>query len=87
MTPQEIIAEIHKLPPGGWEQIKELLDAPVSPDAESRVTEAEFARLLLAEGVISSIPDLSQLVSEDDEFEPVEVSGEPLSEMIIRERR
>ena len=49
------------------------------------MTEAEFEQRLLTKGIINEIP--LGLNEEDDDFEPVEVSGEPVSETIIRERR
>ena len=49
--------------------------------------EDAFERKLLAEGFISSIPDRDETDEEYDAFEPIEIEGEPLSEMIIRERR
>ena len=55
-------------------------------DKEMEMREDEFARQLLAEGFISHIP-LRDETDEDDDFEPIEFEGEPLSEQIIRERR
>ena len=49
--------------------------------------EDAFERKLLAEGFISSIPSRDETDEEYDAFEPIEIEGEPLSEMIIRERR
>ena len=86
MTPQEIIKEIQKLPPTGWKEIK---DAIENGNGETRtaVSEEEFLKLMYAKGIIGNIPDLDSYTDEDDDFEPIEVLGEPLSEMIIRERR
>ncbi|MDQ2747581.1 MAG: hypothetical protein M3T96_10005 [Acidobacteriota bacterium] len=55
--------------------------------AEIEAREDEFERKLLAEGFISKIPSRDETDEEFDEFEPIEFEGEPLSEMIIRERR
>ncbi len=71
--------------------LDEDFDAPINGEegepqtAVEPMTEEEFALHLLAKGIISEIP--SGLNEEDDDFEPVEVSGEPVSETIIRERR
>ena len=54
---------------------------------EIEAREDAFERKLLAEGFISSIPNRDETDEEYDAFEPIEVEGEPLSEMIIRERR
>ena len=80
-------------------QVKALLDvlpsAPVSePEPESKqeplMTEAEFAEYLAAKGVIAP---LNRTAGEDegnedddDDWQPIEVAGEPLSQMIIWER-
>ena len=53
---------------------------------EIEAREEAFARKLLAEGFISNIPARGE-TDEEDDFEPIEFEGEPLSEMIIRERR
>lgn len=137
MTPQEIIREIHKLPPiqrkeildyvsvetieerliGEEEVAKRLLakgiikeipenwneadeefepieinEKPLSETIiedreQQKMTEEEFERILFAEGIIGKPPNLDEYTDEDEDFEPIEVEGEPLSEMIIRERR
>lgn len=88
MTPQEIVTEIRKLPAGGWEAIKESIEHD-GPDVstEPMMSEDEFLHALKAKGVISEIPDWSSLTDDDLDFEPIEVEGELLSDMIIRERR
>ena len=53
---------------------------------ETEAREDEFERYLLAKGVISHIPPRTMTDEEFDEFEPIELEGEPLSEQIIRER-
>lgn len=55
-------------------------------EEELEAREDAFARKLLAEGFITNIPARDE-TDEDDDFELIEVEGEPLSEMIIRERR
>jgi len=54
-------------------------------DLEMR--EDAFERKLLAEGFITNIPARDETDEEYDSFKPLEFEGEPLSEMIIRERR
>ena len=83
MTPQEIINEIQKLPPM---QKKEVIDS-ISEDINQTMSEDEFEQILFAEGIIGNIPNLDEYTDEDDDFEPIQVEGEPLSEMIMRERR
>ena len=53
-----------------------------------QMTEAEFQQHLLSIGLISSIPDPTEDIDDDDPDDaPVIIKGEPLSETIIRERR
>ena len=87
MTPQEIIKEIYKLPPFEQERIAEsvLKNQDESNRAKSQMTEAEFAEYLLAKGVIRRVPQV--ITEEEDNFKPIKIMGEPLSETIIRERR
>jgi hypothetical protein len=48
-------------------------------------SEAEFEQMLLAKGIISEIPSGS--IDHEEDFEPIEVTGQPLSETILEERR
>jgi Arc/MetJ-type ribon-helix-helix transcriptional regulator len=49
-------------------------------------TEDEVLRQMLADGLITRLPDRDADVDDEDD-EPVVIEGEPLSETIIRERR
>ena len=52
------------------------------------LTEEEFNQHLLTIGLVTSLPDPSLDIDDDDpEDAPVTIKGEPLSETIIRERR
>lgn len=93
MTSTEVVKEGQKLPLGEVRQvINQLTDylreqeQKLLTDEEINRREDEFEQYLLAEGVISEIP-LRNETDEDDDFEPIKFEGEPLSEMIIRERR
>jgi hypothetical protein len=55
---------------------------------KKRLTQAEFDQHLLSVGIITSLPDPSLDIDDDDpEDAPVTIKGKPLSETIIRERR
>lgn len=58
-------------------QIRGSKQGPVMPE--------ELLRRLFAAGLMSRLPDPTADIDDDDP--PVEISGEPLSETIIRERR
>ena len=90
MSTQELLAEIKKL---SLEERRQLLEAlsrsldeevkAAAPDEER--LEVELLQKMLAEGLISHIPE--GISDEDDDFEPIEVMGKPVSETIIEERR
>ena len=46
----------------------------------------ELHRQMLADGLLSQLPNAADDI-DDEQEEPVEIDGEPLSETIIRERR
>jgi Arc/MetJ-type ribon-helix-helix transcriptional regulator len=58
------------------------------PSASSRaaITPDELNRQLLADGLISKLPDPSAESDDDHADLPIPLDGEPLSETIIRER-
>ena len=93
MTPTEVLSEIQRLPLDDVRQVAHKVSNYLREQEQARLTaeqiearEDEFERYLLAKGIISDIPTRNE-TDEDDEFEPIEFEGEPLSEMIIRERR
>jgi hypothetical protein len=87
MNPQDIINEIHKLPP---EQQKEVLegitrDVHRHVDADADEKYYELQKLLLADGLISGLkPRRGKRIRT---FEPIKVVGKPISETIIEDRR
>ena len=93
MTPTEVLSEIQKLPLSDVRQVANQLtnylrekEQTVLTAEETERREDEFEQYLLAKGIISQIPTRNE-TDLDDDFEPIEFEGEPLSEMIIRERR
>jgi Arc/MetJ-type ribon-helix-helix transcriptional regulator len=56
------------------------------PAAKTPFTEEEFKQQLLETGLMTSLPiPLDPAIRQD--FQPIKLEGEPLSETIIRERR
>lgn len=80
MTTTEILKEIRKLPSNEQANIKKNLF-----DIGEENLDNNLWKKLLDEGLITHIP--SEMTDEDEDFEPIEIEGEPISEMIIRERR
>lgn len=83
MTTAEILNEIRKLPPAEQNNLKKSLLEKTGTANE--VSKQELWQQLFEEGLITHIP--SGISDEEDDFEPIEIEGEPLSETIIRERR
>ncbi len=51
------------------------------------MTDEEFRRHLLQTGRISQLPDAEWRSRTRDQWEPIPVEGEPVSQTILRERR
>jgi hypothetical protein len=83
MTPTEILNEIYRLPVAEQKALRKKLLNNSEPDSQ-QMTQDEFDRVLFEEGFLANLPDETV---EDDDFEPVEFTGKPISETIIEERR
>ena len=86
-TVEKVLEEVKALTPGEQRQVHSLLDSLLENHDHSQTTENEFLQVLLQKGIITNIPNPAEDADEDDEFEPVEVQGKPLSETVIEERR
>lgn len=88
-TLDKIKAEVKTLGPDELHQVRALVDSLLTEPAKPQMTEEEFAHYLAAKGVIS-LPEHgvgATVAAEFDSYEPITVGGQPLSEMIIEERR
>jgi hypothetical protein len=86
MTTVEILNEIKLLPVSEKQTVFKVLEIELKPDSkisDEERREREFDQMLLEKGVIKSIPPKW---NEDDDFEPIEFTGKPLSETIIEDR-
>lgn len=85
MTPQEIVNQVRKLSLSQQREVLQTLahDLNETPQTAERVP-VELLREMLADGFISNLPSA---VDDEDDFEPIEIEGEPLSETVIKERR
>ncbi len=81
MNTQEIITEIRKLPIAQRKKVLDVLQEESKP-----MSEEEVQKILYAQGVIGNLPNLASYTDADDDFEPIEIEGEPISETIIKER-
>ncbi len=83
MTTTEILNEIHKLPITEQVRVKKsLLD---NAETTNEALKQDLWQKLFEEGLITHIPN--GISDAEDNFEPIEIEGEPVSETIIRERR
>lgn len=83
MTTTEILNEIYKLPRNEQTSIKKSLLKKT--ETKDEVSKTDLWQRLFEEGLITHIPN--GVSDEEDDFEPIEIIGEPISETIIRERR
>lgn len=86
MTTTEVLNEIYRLPINQRKEIenKLLQDSESEEQIKPPISEEEFLQKLLANGFISEIPE--GMTDEEDDFEPIEIEGEPISETIIQDR-
>ena len=60
-------------------------DLESNGQTESQITQDEFDRVLFNEGFLTNLPVENGDI--EDDFEPVEFAGKPISKTIIEERR
>ena len=89
---EKIIAEIRTLPPEDRDTIIRAVSETAAPARESSLTpdqaaDEAYQRMLLEAGLIREIRLRRRDQTALDQFQPIEIIGEPLSETIIRERR
>jgi hypothetical protein len=93
-TLDKIKEEVKTLGADELHQVRDLVDSLLSEPDGSRVNEDEledaFERELAAEGFISPVRPLTatdEEVRQYRAYKPITVEGQPLSEMIVEERR
>lgn len=87
-TLDKIIEEVRALPPDEQRQLIEQLNTIIPATADD--LEEAFERELAAEGFIGEVEPLTATDEEIRQYrayKPITVEGQPLSEMIIEERR
>lgn len=91
MTPQEVLTEIYKLPLNDQQAVAQSLSQHLLEKNGSDIPQdleqvyQKFRKKLVEDGFLVQIP--SGITESEDDFEPIEIKGEPISETIIRERR
>ena len=88
VTVEQIENSVKQLSSEDLKKVRQLVDSLLeSKAAEPKMTEEEFAQYLYEQGFIGKPPPPITDFSRYDNYQPVTVTGEPISEMIIRERR
>jgi len=88
VTIEQIEHEVKTLSAEDLRKVRELVDSLLeTKEAQPPMTEEEFAKELEAEGFIGKVPPPITDFSRYENYERVEVTGEPISETIIKERR
>ena len=87
-TLEQIIDEARALSPGEKQKLRQALDRELEPacqtDLESK--EAAFVNGLREKGLITAVPTRFPDDEERRDYRRVEVTGEPISETIVKER-
>ncbi len=88
VTVEQIENEVKQLSEENLRKVRELVDSLLEKkESKPQMTEEEFLKEMEAEGFIGKVPPPITDFSRYDDYKPVTVTGEPISEMIIRERR
>jgi len=82
---ERILEEVKMLTPEEQRRLRDTVDRLLT--SVSTITEDEFEQRLLAKGIISRIPPRITDPTPYRNRKLIEVSGKPLSESIIQERR
>ncbi len=86
-TLDKIIEEVRQLPPHEQRHLVEQLNAIVHTPSSEDELEDEFERELVAEGGLGAINPLPDDDPEFYAYRPVSVTGKPVSETIMEDRR
>lgn len=88
ITVEQIEIEMKQLSAADLRKVRALVDSLIeTKEKKSQMTEEEFLKEMETEGFIGKVPPPITDFSRYEQYERVTVTGEPVSEMIIRERR
>ena len=89
MTPTEILEEVRKMPLSERRQVHDELRDELAEDELAGLSEKEqqFIKSMMKKGLITQLPRRLTESVERRNFKRITVTGEPLSETVIRERR
>lgn len=88
VTLENIEQEVQTLSVEELTKVKKLVESLLKKKkAKSQMTEEEFAQYLYEKGIIGKPPPPITDFSRYENYKPVKIDGEPISETIIKERR
>ena len=88
ITVEEINNGVQTLSVEDLRKVREVIDSLIeTKETKPQMTEEEFEKHLAEEGFITEYKPPIKDFSRYENYKPVTVTGEPISEMIIRERR
>ncbi|MBA3600255.1 MAG: hypothetical protein H0W45_03300 [Acidobacteria bacterium] len=88
VTIEQIEHEVRMLSAEDLRKVRELVDSLLeSKKVKPKMTEEEFEQHLYEKGIISEVKPPITDFSRYDDYQPITVTGEPISETIIKERR
>jgi hypothetical protein len=86
MSLQEVLNEIYRMPLTEQKAIVKTLSLKIKEESKNpNISKNDVYQHLFKKGLITHIPN--GMSDADDDFVPLNIEGEPLSETIIRERR
>ncbi len=87
-TIEQIEHEVKTLSAEDLRKVRELVDSLLEKkESKPQMTEEEFEQHLYEKGIISEVKPPITDFSRYDDYQPITVTGEPISETIIKERR
>lgn len=88
VTISQIESEVKKLSTEDLRKVRELIDCLLEEkELKPTMTEEEFEQYLFEKGIISEVKPPIKNFSRYDNYKPITVTGEPISETIIKDRR
>lgn len=87
ITVEKIESEVKQLSPKDLRKVQKLVDSLLEKKEEKpQMNEEEFAQYLYRKGIIGKPPPPITNFSRYENYKPVKVEGESVSETIIKER-
>ena len=87
VTVEQIVNEVQTLSAADLRKVRNAVDSILeTKETKPPMTEEEFAQHLYEKGIIGKPPPPLTDFSRYENYQPVKVEGEPVSETIIKER-